>query len=224
MSIEEARGNPLRIHEPLSYRVTLQEPFVPITLDEAFTLAAHFPLVWRRDVTGRLELVAIRGFTKAGTDLPGIRKLGHDALPLLLQAYPMRYENHRIAMAEIGLDRVAPLATSDLGSPVFTQAGDFTPGAQLKVAALRKFGEIAEETQGFTDVVADAGALQVVALPGELRARVEVPELLFMGPGADTRELLDYLFAAFGGKRVAAFLAGHRLSLYRMGPLISMAR
>jgi hypothetical protein len=222
ISLEEARRHPLRIHDPWSYRVAYEEQFVPITIEEAFLLAPHFPVVWKRDEAGRLQLIIVRGLARAESSLPGVRRNIGDALPLLLQAYPFRHRNERAGQMELGLDRVSPMQTKDIGAPIFAQNGEFTPGAELKRLALDRYAGAISITNEICELFAELGILQPVSFPKALVERLNLPELMHLGGLGDDRVLLDSLLQQFGNV-VASFIFGHKLSLYRMGPLVALA-
>ncbi len=221
MSLDEVRQNPLRIFDPFSYRVTLTERMVPVSISETFRLAAFFPLLWHYNHVGHLELVALRSLTLSTHEIPGIKLYSHDALPYLLQAYPFRYRNVAVGEMTIGLERTSSMQERDLGSYIFNSHGDYQVGAEQKVKSLEEFSKGIELQKKIANFLLENQLLEVVALPNGLSEKHNLPDFFA------TRELGDWspVSSAFSKTelpQVMRFLASQRLSLFRAAHLIAL--
>lgn len=225
-SWETASATAKRIFDPFSYRITLYERMVPICLAEAPILADRHPLVWRRDQLGDLELVALRGLDPTA-EIPGARLQNRTALPLLLQAFPIRFQSLSALAASaepmaIGVDCAAPMRERDAGSYMIDPQGEVLPGAELKLNALEAFQMDAHLRQQLTEIVFAADLVEPVLLPDAINQKYDLPDLHVVRAFPDDRKILTEM-AAKDWPIVMRFLAAQRISLYAMARLIAHA-
>jgi hypothetical protein len=183
-------------------------------------LAERWPVVWRRDGRGDPELVVLRGL-RADVEVPDARTQSRTSLPLLLQAFPLRY-NDPGRGDEIGLDRVAPMQERDAGSYLVDDHGNLLPGAELKVRALDAWAEDLETRARLTEAVFRHGLVEPVALPDGLSERFGLPDFFSVVAAPDDALILGAVPREHW-LLVARFLAAQRLSLYTMARLIALA-
>jgi hypothetical protein len=217
---EEATASALRIFDPFAYRPVLHERMVPVCLSECIDLAERWPVVWRRDGRGDPELVVLRGL-RADAELPDARTQSRASLPLLLQAFPFRF-NDPAHGDEIGLDRVAPMHERDAGSYIIDADGNLLPGAELKIRALDAWGEDIETRARLTEAVFRNGLAEPVLLPDGLSGRFGLPDFFSVVAAPDDALILGAIPREHW-LLVARFLAAQRLSLYTMARLIALA-
>ena len=217
---EVATASALRIFDPFAYRPALHERMVPVCLSECPALAERWPLVWRRDGMGDPELVVLRGL-RADAEMPDARTQSRASLPLLLQAFPFRF-NDPARGDEIGLDRVAPMQERDSGSYIVDDQGNLLPGAELKVHALEAWAEDLGTRALLTETVFRNALVERVVLPDGLAGHFGLPDFFSLVAAPDDA----LIFGAVPREHwllVARFLAAQRLSLYTMARLIALA-
>lgn len=217
---ETATRSSMRIFDPFSYRAAHFAGIVPICLGEAMNLCNRWPLLWQRTVGGDGELIALRGVNPA-VAVPGADKLNRQALPLLLQAYPLRLREMTPG-SDIGFDRVAPMRERDGGAYVLDATGEVLPGAELKLSALRRFQDDLDATHRLTELVFEHDLLEPVVLPPRVVQAYGLPDFLVVRPFPDDTAIFEALPRAYWS-RAARFLAAQRISLYAMARLIELA-
>ena len=217
---QEATGAAQRIFDPFAYRPTLYERMVPVCLSETMRLAERWPVMWRRDEHGDPELVVLRSLVP-DAEVPDARSQSRTSLPLLLQAFPFRY-NDPTRGDEIGLERTAPMHERDAGSYIVDERGNLLPGAELKIRALETWGAELETRSLLTETAFRHNLVEPVTLPGDLARKYALPDFFTVLPSPED----TLLFGALPREHwllAARFLAAQRLSLYTMARLIALA-
>ncbi len=221
VSLEELGRAAQRIFAPFAYREVAMARFVPVCAGEALVLAQRHPVVWRRDGAGGMELIAVRGLHPE-TEVPGILTTAREALPLLLQAFPLRFRDAARGDFEIGAERTTPRREMDAGSYIFDDRGQMLPGTELKVRALEQYRLTAGLADALMDTALALGAVEPVVLPAPVVERYRLPDFaaILAEPGDDAllRDIPPALWPV-----AARFLAAQRLSLHQMGRLIGLA-
>lgn len=194
---------------------------MPVCIEEAFNLCDRYPIVWRRDEFGELELVAIRSLAQ-NTEIPGIHQMSVDSLPLLLQAYPFRYKTHSGTDFDIGLDRVAPTQERNMGAYIYDHLGEFQLGSELKIQALETFRRSKSWEKLLTRTLTKHNMLEQIQLPAALHERYEIPRFL-TAIETPQHNLLLKAIPSEGRKVVLTFLTAQRLSLFKMSAIIALS-
>lgn len=187
-------------------------------MEESFDLSSHYPIVWRRNDVGGLELVAVRTLLR-DAEIPGIRRVGLDALPVLLQAYPFRHKNRLLGDFDIGLDRAAPASERNAGSYIYDHLGNMSAGAELKLKKLELFTRTFDWEKSLTSALVRHDMLEPVELPRDIQERFEVPEF-FTAILEINHPILLSGIQEESWKLALSFLTAQRLSLFRMGQII----
>lgn len=217
---QAATASALRIYDPFAYRATIFERLVPVVPSEALHLAERWPVLWGRNAAGDPDLVVLRGLSDK-VEMPDARTQSRTSLPLLLQAFPFRFRDG-FGGGEIGLDRSAPMQERDAGAYIVDERGTVTPGAELKLRALERWGAEIELRAQLTAAVFRHGAVEPVQLPDGMAARFGLPDLFTVIAHPDD----SVIFGAVAREHwqvVAQFLAAQRMSLYTMGRLVGLA-
>jgi hypothetical protein len=221
VSLDELGRAAQRIYGPFAYREVAVTRFVPVCAAEALVLARRHPVVWRRDGSGGMDLVAVRGL-HPDVEVPGLHATPIDALPLLLQAFPLRFRDPARGDFEIGAERTVPQREIDAGSYIFDDRGQMLPGTELKLRALEQWRQTAGLAAALLEAAIVAGALEPVVLPRAAVERYRLPDFVVILAEPDDDLLLRDI--PRGLWPVAArFLAAQRLSLHQMGRLIALA-
>lgn len=210
----------MRIFDPFSYKATLTQRFVPVCAQEVFHLAAYFPIVWRYNHIGRLELSVMRCLAASDVEIPNVRALPYDALPYLLQAYPFRFRNHSMGDFTIGLERVFPKHERDIGAYVYDTMGTFGLGAQLKTNALDQFHQDSAVLVDLGEALLSRGRLEPVRLPHEIEQKFGIPEMFAIRDEPQWSDALDRVDEE-KWPTLIRLLTAQRVSLYRAASLIS---
>lgn len=217
---QEATGTAHRIFDPFAYRPTFYERMVPVCLSETMRLAERWPVMWRRDEHGDPELVVLRSLLP-DAEVPDARSQSRTSLPLLLQAFPFRY-NNPASGDEIGLERTAPMHERDAGSYIVDERGNLLPGAELKIRALETWGAELPARAMLTEAAFRHNLVEPVTLPDDLAQKYALPDFFTVVPSPDD----NLLFGALPRENwllAARFLAAQRMSLYTMARLIALA-
>lgn len=219
LKLDPSGGAAQRIFDPFSYRATLNERFVPVCAEEAFNLCGRYPIVWQRNQRGDLQLVAIRSLRESG-EVPRVRMMALSTLPLLLQAYPFRFEDVAAQNYNVGLDMVAPSRERDQGSYVHDARGEVLPGAELKLTALERFARFHQVDQLLRDALQEGDAMEPVTLPENLVTEHALPEFVTAIASPDDARLLGAI-PREAHVMALRFLAAQRLSLFTMTGIIA---
>lgn len=220
--ISQLKTQQMRIYDPFAYRVTHRQRFVPVSMNEAFGLAEYYPVVWIRNEIGDLNLHVLRGL-REDQPIASAQTLGLFALPLLLQAFPLRFRSIQSGDYEIGVERTAPERERDQGAYVFNHEGEFLPGAELKLAALEAFKTGDETLRELTQVIGRLNGFEPVKLPEAMVEENALPDFFAARENLD----LDMVLARVPEHQLATairFLTAQRLSLYRMAAVINASK
>lgn len=211
-----------RIYAPLAYAPVRNAAVVPIVHSECLTLASWFPLVWqRRQAT--IEFIAIRALLNdQRAQPPAARAL----LPLLLHAYPFVFDPRqpvRIDSLKM-LDDVFADAPTDIGASITTVRHKLGRATTGRFRLLDRFAHESEVTSAIGGALAELDALEPWPLKFNIGGNnVEIPDLLVVRPSAFESGHLSRLLGTYGVP-CARMLGLHRISLYRAGVLLAMAK
>lgn len=221
VSLDELGRAAQRIYGPFAYREVAVSRLVPACPGEALVLAQRHPVVWRREGTGGMDLVALRGL-HPDVEVPGLHATPREALPLLLQAFPLRFRDPLRGDFEIGAERTVPHREIDAGSYIFDDRGEMLPGTELKLRALERWRQTAGLGPALLEAAMAAGALEPVVLPPAVVERYRLPDFVVIVAEPDDETLLRDIPLAMWPMAMR-FLAAQRLSLHQMGRLIALA-
>jgi hypothetical protein len=211
-----------RIYSPLSYAPVRNTAVVPIVHSECATLASWFPLVWQRQ-HGNLEFVAVRALlNEQRAQPPAARGL----LPLILRAYPFVLDPNQAKAPDTRrmLDDVFADAPTDVGATITTVQRKLSRGTTSRFRFLDQFAYDAVVTDKISQAVAGLDEFEPWNLKFEIDGNhVEVPDLLVIRPRAFEDGRLAPLLDQYGTP-CAQMLGLHRISLFRAGGLLAMAK
>jgi len=211
-----------RIYSPQSYAPVRNVAVVPIVHSECATLASWFPLVWQRR-QGGFAFVAIRALLNdQRAQPPAARAL----LPLILRAYPFVLDPEQPAgpNARRMLDGVFADAPTDIGATITTLQRKLSRGTTSRLHFLDQLACDATVTATIGEAVADLNEFEPWNLHFEIDGRnVDVPDLVVIRPSAFEGGRLAPLLKEYG-MPCARMLGIHRISLFRAGGLLAMAK
>lgn len=218
------RGDVLRrrIFAPQAYAPVRNVAVVPIVHSECRELASWFPLVWRRhdDVN---EFVAVRALLDdQRAQPPAARHL----LPLILQAYPFVLDPAKPVASDSQrmLDDVFADAPTDIGASITTVQHKLARATTSRFRILDRFVHEAALTAEIGSAIAELDALEPWALRFTIDSQiVEIPHLMVIRPSTFDSGVLAPLLEKYG-MPCAQMLGMHRVSLFRAGGLLSMAK
>ncbi|WP_019997725.1 SapC family protein [Aureimonas ureilytica] len=220
-----------RIFSPFAYPLPRQARIVPIVAAEAERLAATFPVVWQAGESGP-ALVVLRTLMENGTGFAPGTERALSLLPLLFQAYPLTLP------ADLGgpgtadrpgrrlmLDTACADEPGDAGAPIATSDGKLSRGTELRLRALELFERDLARTRALGAALLRHGLLEPWSLAFDLGAgqRCEITDLLVVAPRVFDTPALAPVMEEFG-IAAARLLSLHRLSLFRTGQLLVLAR
>jgi hypothetical protein len=211
-----------RIYAPQAYAAVRNVAVVPIVHSECGELASWFPLVWRRGQE-RNEFVAVRALLNdQRAQPPAARGL----LPLILHAYPFVLDPNQPAgpNTQRMLDDVFADAPTDVGASITTVHLKLSRATTSRFRMLDRFTHEAAITAEISQAVAELDVLDPWALKFDIdEHRVEIQDLLVIRPSAFDDGRLSPLLEKYG-MPCAQMLGLHRISLFRAGVLLSMAK
>jgi SapC protein len=211
-----------RIYAPLSYATVRNVAVVPIVHSECLALASWFPLVWRRR-QATVDFVAIRALLNhQRAQPPAARAL----LPLLLHAYPFMLDPHQPIGPDTPkmLDDVFADAPTDVGASITTVHRKLARATTSRFRILDQFANEIAVTAGISAALADLDLLEPWSLKFDIDGhRVEIPDLLVIRPSAFGSGHFSRLLGTYG-MPCAWMLGLHRISLFRAGTLLAMAK
>ena len=211
-----------RIYAPLAYAPVRNAALVPIVHSECLTLASWFPLVWQRRQAG-IEFVAIRALLNdQRAQPPAARTL----LPLLLHAYPFVFDARQPIRSDSPkmLDDVFADAPTDIGASITTVHRKLARATTGRFRLLDRFAHESQITRAIGSALAELDVLEPWPLKFDIGGNdVEIPNLLVIRPSAFERGHLARLLGTYGVP-CARMLGLHRISLYRAGVLLAMAK
>jgi hypothetical protein len=211
-----------RIYAPLAYAPVRNVAVVPIVHSECLTLASWFPLVWRRR-QATVELVAIRALLNdQRAQPPAARAL----LPLLLHAYPFVFDLRQPVRTDSPklLDDVFADAPTDIGASITTVHRKLARATTARFRLLDRFAHESAVTNAIGSALAELDALEPWPLKFDIGgSNVEIPDLLVIRPSAFESGHFSRLLGSYGIP-CARMLGLHRISLFRAGVLLGMAK
>lgn len=215
-----------RIFSPLAYSNVRRANVVSIAVSEAQRLAAHNPIAWRKRGS-TFELVIVRSLLDDGRGhVPGAQTaLGF--LPVRLRCYPFLYDPAAIPQAGRAklVDTAIADEPSDIGAPIALADGRPSKATLQRIAALDAAAPAFAEAALIAGALAKADLFEAWPLHFEdvEGQTLDVPDLWIIRQTAVETGALAPLLRAHG--LAAAELFGlHRLSLYRAGTLLALAR
>jgi SapC len=211
-----------RIYAPLAYAPVRNAAVVPIVHSECLTLASSFPLVWqRRQAT--VEFVAIRALLNdQRAQPPAARAL----LPLLLHAYPFAFDPRQPVRTDSPkmLDDVFADAPTDIGASITTVHRKLARATTSRFRLLDRFAYESVVTSEIGNALAELDAFEPWPLKFDIGGNnVEIPNLLVIRPSAFESGDFSRLLGNYGVP-CARMLGLHRISLFRAGVLLGMAK
>jgi hypothetical protein len=211
-----------RIYAPLAYASVRNAAVVPIVYSECLTLASWFPLVWRRR-QATIEFVAIRALLNdQRAQPPAARAL----LPLLLHAYPFVFDLRQPVQTDSPkmLDDVFADAPTDVGASITTVHGKLARATTGRFRLLDRFAHESVVTGAISRALAELDVLEPWPLKFDIGGNgVEIPDLLVIRPSAFESGHFSRLLGNYGVP-CARMLGLHRISLFRAGVLLGMAK
>lgn len=172
---------------------------------------------------GRIEFVAVRALLDdQRAQPPAARAL----LPLLLHAYPFVFDPAEPVGHDCRkmLDDVFADAPTDIGASITTVHRKLARATTTRFRVLDRFAHEAVATAKIGDALAGLDLLEPWPLSFDIDGRrVGIPDLFVVRPAAFEGELLAPLLRDHG-LPCAHMLGLHRLSLFRAGVLLAMAR
>lgn len=211
-----------RIYAPAAYAQVRDTAVVPVVHLEAYQLASWFPIVWRRRGSA-LDLVAVRALLDdSRAQPPAARGL----MPILLHAYPFVLD----PTAPIGpesaklIDDVFADNPTDVGATITSVDRKLSRATVMRLRTLDVFAREYVVTESIGRALSDLGLFD----PWELKFNIE-------GQLVEIRDLFVIRAAAFDtgvfatvleslGAPAANLIGLHRISLFRAGILLGMAR
>jgi hypothetical protein len=211
-----------RIYAPLAYASVRNIAVVPVVHSECLAFASWFPLVWRR-CKDKLEFVTVRALLDdQRAQSPAARTL----LPLLLHAYPFVFSPDLAITpsSEKMLDDVFADEPTDVGASITTVQRKLTRATISRLQILDRLAHDFVATQAVTEELAAHDAFEPWPLQFDIEGQtIEVPDLFVIRPaffeGGPLSSLLDV-----HGLPCAHMLSLHRISLFRAGILLGMAK
>jgi hypothetical protein len=211
-----------RIYAPLAYAPVRNAAVVPIVHSECLTLASWFPLVWRRHET-TIEFVAIRALLNdQRAQPPAARAL----LPLLLHAYPFVFDPRQPLRSDSPkmLDDVFADAPTDIGASITTVHRKLARATTSRFRLLDRFAYESVVTGEIGNALAELDAFEPWPLKFDIGGNnVEIPDLLVIRPSAFEGGHFSRLLGNYGVP-CSQMLGLHRISLFRAGVLLGMAK
>jgi SapC len=209
-----------RIFAPSAYDVVRNAAIVPVVPTEAYELSWWFPLAWRK-YGSQFILVAVRSLLSERAQPVA----GRAPLPLILQAYPFIFDPTLPAFGGPRmLDDVFPDAPTDVGATITTPAGRPSRAAIQRLHLLDIVAKDFHFAQALTSAIADRDLFVPWALRFDVGDHsVGHTDLFIIRQAAFAGSALSDVFDNFGAP--AAMLLGlHRISLFRAGALLALAR
>jgi hypothetical protein len=215
-----------RIFAQQAYRTVREAQFVPIIMAEAQDLARWFPVCWVSQGSDHPILVVFRTLLADGGGLPADAELQGEGLPLMLQAFPLVVPDaESIAQKQIFADRTIPDRPTDIGAPLLTDDGKFSRPARARAKIAINVANGLPATIAFSTALHEHGFLKTWKVDLDLGhgQRASFTDLLILDVDRLDDPLLHRLIVE-SGIEAALLVAGHRLSLFRMSPLLAAAR
>jgi hypothetical protein len=211
-----------RIYSPQSYAAVRNLAVVPVVHSECAIFASWFPVVWRRK-SQSVEFVTIRALLDdQRAQPPAARHL----LPLILNAYPFVLDPSDPIGPEARkmLDDVFADAPTDVGATITTVDRRLSRGTTNRFRFLDGFALDAGLTFDISQAIASLDVFEPWSLAFDIEGRrVEIPDLMVIGPAAFDDGSFAPLLEQYG-MPCLRMLSLHRISLFRAGGLLAIAR
>lgn len=211
-----------RIYAAPSYRTVRSLCDAPICLAESQVLARWYPLCWRRWEDG-LALVALRSLLPDGD---GHFPQNRAPLPLSLQSYPFVIPDlQSIERKQLVVDRVIADRPTDIGAPIVMPDGRMSAGAVMRARLALQFARGLQATIALSQELDGAGMLEPWPLDfdlgnGRRAARADLSVIAASRLGDPQLAIIVERHGIDAG----LFLAYQRISLFRIGFLLQMAK
>lgn len=214
-----------RIQAPTAYAVVRQTQMVRIVHIEAFALASWFPICWRDD-EARPVLVVLRTLFPDGSHQPHGSPETPASQPLALRAYPfvVGAKTRDANGGTILIDDVVADRQTDVGAPISTPDGRPGRGTQARLRAAAAFNDALDLTERMTAELYAGGLLEPWRLEYEANGEKKSTEGLLVVRPADFDSPRLFRFIRKFGALGASLLGAHRISLFRAGALVQLAR
>jgi len=211
-----------RIYAPQSYAPVRHTAVVPVVHSECIMLASWFPLVWRKKRRA-MEFVAVRALLNdQRAQPPAARGL----LPLVLHAYPFVLDPAQPPGPDCPkvLDDVFADAPTDVGASITTIHRKLARGTLSRFRVLDRFAHESATTAAISHAITEHDLLEPWPLKFDIAGHtVEIPDLFVIKPSAFESGDLSAMLDAHG-LPCAEMLSLHRVSLFRAGTLLAMAK
>lgn len=211
-----------RIYSPQSYAQVRNSAVVPIVHSECEIFASWFPVVWRRREQN-VEFVAVRGLLNHEQAQP---RPARTLLPLILRAYPFVFDPSQPTGPDTPrmLDDVFADAPTDAGATITTVRHKLSRGTTTRFAFMDRFATEVGTTTKIGSALASMNALEPWPLKFDIDGhQLHIPDLFVI-----RRAMFDDgSFAPLlqeHGMSCARMLSLHRVSLFRAGGLLAMAK
>lgn len=195
---------------------------VPVILAEAMALAPHFPLCWKM-VNDTPVLVALRSLLPDGRGhYPATRR----AYPLCLQAYPFAVPDPlMIERQQLVVDRAFADRPTDIGAPILQENGRMGRGALMRARLALEVARGIAPTNRLSEDLWRNGFLEPWPLAFDLAGgqRAERHDLLVIAASRLSSPAL-YGLVDQHGPEAGLFMALQRISLFRIGALLQLAK
>jgi hypothetical protein len=202
-----------------------QAQVVPIVHIEAFALASWFPICWRDGET-RPTLVVLRTLRRDGSQQPHGSPETAASLPLALRAYPfvVGAKPNGADEESVLIDDTIADRETDIGAPICTPDGRPGRGTQMRLRAAATFNAALELTERMTAALYADELLEPWRLEVDFGGdAIAAGGLLVVRPAEFDSPRLFRFIRKFGPVG-ASLLGAHRISLFRAGALIHLAR
>jgi hypothetical protein len=211
-----------RIYAPAAYAPVRDTAVVPVVHSESYQLAAWFPLVWRRRGEEH-DLVAVRALIDDQRAQPPVARA---LLPRLLHAYPFVFDPAAPPSADSVrmLDDVFADHPTDIGAPITTVGGRLSRATIQRFRMLDGLAQDFPPTRRIGQALAALDLLEPWRLKFDIEGRVvEIPDLFIVRQGAFEAGMFAPMLEELGAS-AALVLGLHRISIFRAGALLAMAR
>ena len=211
-----------RIYAPLAYAPVRNAKIVPVVHSECMALASWFPLVWRRR-HDTIDFVAVRALLDDQRAQPPAARA---VLPMVLHAYPFMHDPSEPVTADTRkmLDDVFADAPTDVGASITTVQRKLARATTSRFRILDRFAHEASVTAQIGRALAALDMFEPWALTFDIDGRrIEIPDLMVIRSTAFETGQFAALLGDYGVP-CAQMIGLHRISLFRAGTLLAMAK
>lgn len=215
-----------RIFAQQAYRRVRETQFVPILLSEAHDLARWFPICWVLTGDGPPVLSAFRSLLDGGRGMQRAISASQEALPWALQAYPFVVPDAAsVRDQRMRFDTALADKPTDVGAPILTEDGRFSRAARGRARTAVHVSHHYPQTLALSQTLRDLGLLVNWPLALDLGngQQATFQNLMILDKDRLDDPVLHTQMMRFGIE-AALLVAAHRLSLFRMNTLLTLAR